>query len=1056
MKRILNLGVLFSLLFVGCQDEQLAENKLSNSIARSVEINAEIDGEHYSRTYTERDESDTKNLYKWDKDDLLSVFMGDATEISCFKIAKLSEDGRTAGFRGDIVIWGGAEEDGNPHLSNVAFYPYSENLKSVSYNKDDASFTLTANLPSTQTWSKSGTFATNTAPMIAVTEDASSYSFRFKAIMAVTQLHLKASDVFDAAKIVKAVMTVDDYSMAGNYTVTSTFDGVQSVVAAENAVCSVSMENAEGIELDTENKVVLTFVHFPLPETEEEKVVKFDLYDSKGNYMTHVVKTKKAFTDKNFVHVGKSNPVVYSPTGSLYAFRINDEGYNTLDEAIAAAQDKDVIQIVNEGTYILPTQLQNSNNLQKLTFKGKGENTVLSFNTVKGQADGGLNCYADGMELVFENMKIVSPNTGSSYSGGFGRATAVTFNGCIYEGQYRAVSAKTTFDNCTIDSKTSYIYTDYADADFNDCIFNASEGKAIQVYNDGNTTNTTINVKNCTFTAAKEGHTRDGKPVTAIDINSNGEIFNVNINNTAATGFGIGQYSESKLWNIKGGDNYVNLAIDGVNYVTSASSLAQCLTANEKTINVVLCVNIDLPISSLGQMTGGSGEYKLGGEDTENFIVDLNGKKLNITTTYWSNLGAKNDDALFTIKNGNMTSSQATGTWNSYDVTFSNCNYAFEDVVFEKAIAFANAGKSVSLKNVTINETHDYYPMWITAEGQQVVIDGLTINSSGRGVKIDEQYVGTPAKVTLNINNATFKTAKKAAIVVKSVEGAEINVENIDISEVAADEVFAVWVDEDAAANEDKVVVNGALCKVEGSSALIGAASNEELQAVTIEDNAKIYLTAGEYVVPATAKGKNVTFIGTGNPEDVKVAVTKVGSGGENCDYGLDGSTVTFEGITITTNSSNYIGYARCNGTYKNCIINGTYTLYGNSTFENCTFNVSGNVYNVWTWGAPTATFDGCTFNSDGKAMLLYGQANTKLTIENCVFNDKGGLSDLKAAIEIGNDYNKSYELIVNNTTVNGYEINDKGINTGTTLWANKNSMGQDKLNVVVDGVDIY
>lgn len=78
------------------------------------------------------------------------------------------------------------------------------------------------------------------------------------------------------------------------------------------------------------------------------------------------------------------------------------------------------------------------------------------------------------------------------------------------------------------------------------------------------------------------------------------------------------------------------------------------------------------------------------------------------------------------------------------------------------------------------------------------------------------------------------------------------------------------------------------------------------------------------------------------------------------------------------------------------------------------------------------------------------------MTINNCVSNDNGGLTDLKAAIEIGNDYNKSYELIVSNTVVNGYEINDKGINTGSTLWANKNSMGTDKLNVVVDGVDVY
>ena len=216
-----------------------------------------------------------------------------------------------------------------------------------------------------------------------------------------------------------------------------------------------------------------------------------------------------------------------------------------------------------------------------------------------------------------------------------------------------------------------------------------------------------------------------------------------------------------------------------------------------------------------------------------------------------------------------------------------------------------------------------------------------------------------------------------------------------------------------------------------------------------------ISLTPGTYIIPDEAKGKTLTFIGTGNPKDTKIATQDDGTY-EGCDYSLDGATVTFENITINTDSETYTGYARCKGTYKNCVINGQYTLYGDSKFENCTFNVSGDVYNIWTWGAENAKFDKCTFNSDGKAMLLYGTVNTNLTIENSVFNDKGGLTDLKAAIEIGDDYGKSYVLVVNNTVVNGYEINDKGIPTGTTLWANKNSMGQDKLSVTVDGVRVY
>ena len=123
--------------------------------------------------------------------------------------------------------------------------------------------------------------------------------------------------------------------------------------------------------------------------------------------------------------------------------------------------------------------------------------------------------------------------------------------------------------------------------------------------------------------------------------------------------------------------------------VDSAEAFANALKAETSSINVTLTQDIDVAISSLGTITGGSGEYKLGGEGTEAITIDLNGHTLNITTTYWSVLGAKNADAVFTIKNGTMTSSQPTGTWNSYDLGFANCNYNFENVVFEDAGIFS-------------------------------------------------------------------------------------------------------------------------------------------------------------------------------------------------------------------------------------------------------------------------------------------------------------------------------------------------------------------------------
>ena len=238
------------------------------------------------------------------------------------------------------------------------------------------------------------------------------------------------------------------------------------------------------------------------------------------------------------------------------------------------------------------------------------------------------------------------------------------------------------------------------------------------------------------------------------------------------------------------------------------------------------------------------------------------------------------------------------------------------------------------------------------------------------------------------------------------------------------------------------------------------ASSNEDITNAISAGATTISLTPGTYIIPDDAQGKTLTFIGTGNPEDTKIATQDDGSY-EGCDYSLDGATVTFENITINTDSETYTGYARCKGTYKNCVINGTYTLYGDSKFENCTFNVSGDVYNIWTWGAQNAEFDSCTFNSDGKALLLYqeGTNTINLTVNRCIFNDNGGLTAKKAAIEIGDaPYGKTptYNVTVSGTTVNGYEINDQGYNTGTTLWGNKNSMPTDRLNVTVDGEKVY
>ena len=256
-----------------------------------------------------------------------------------------------------------------------------------------------------------------------------------------------------------------------------------------------------------------------------------------------------------------------------------------------------------------------------------------------------------------------------------------------------------------------------------------------------------------------------------------------------------------------------------------------------------------------------------------------------------------------------------------------------------------------------------------------------------------------------------------------------------------------------SSATDYEVKILGDAADGSDATAVEQVKNNTQLDEAIKNGASTVVLGSGTYSTPASAKGKTLTIIGNG---DTVVDVLDYGAAEGDGDYSLEGSTVTFENVTITTKTTYFPGYVRMKGIYNNCTINGVWTLYDNGEFNNCTFNVSGDVYNVWTWGAAKATFNNCTFNNDGKAILVYGGGSTKLTVNGCTFNDNGGLTSKKAAIEVGAGYGSSFDLNISDTVVNGYEINDEGINTGTTLWGNKNSMGTDKLNVVVDGVDVY
>ena len=176
-----------------------------------------------------------------------------------------------------------------------------------------------------------------------------------------------------------------------------------------------------------------------------------------------------------------------------------------------------------------------------------------------------------------------------------------------------------------------------------------------------------------------------------------------------------------------------------------------------------------------------------------------------------------NSNAVLTMNNLHVTSDQESGTWDSYDITFLDCNVSLKDICFGKAVALNNSGFTSVLENVSINESHDYYALWIVAGGD-VTIDGLKVNSEGRAIKISDQYVTEPKKTTLSVSNSTFVSKSKSAVIVGSKAGADITWgSGNDISNVSADTVNAVWVDEDWKDYDDLVTVTGCSKKIEGA-----------------------------------------------------------------------------------------------------------------------------------------------------------------------------------------------------------------------------------------------
>lgn len=196
---------------------------------------------------------------------------------------------------------------------------------------------------------------------------------------------------------------------------------------------------------------------------------------------------------------------------------------------------------------------------------------------------------------------------------------------------------------------------------------------------------------------------------------------------------------------------------------------------------------------------------------------------------------------------------------------------------------------------------------------------------------------------------------------------------------------------------------------------------------------------------------KSLTFVGHSADDTFwNIGTPYYDAGGEaNGDYSFDGANViTFKNLTLQSpvqydgtllsSQKNYTGFIRPNETIvEDCVINGrtAYWGYKSATFKNTTFKAPSGDYAIWTYSSPEMTFDNCTFNASGKVINVYTdfgatQHDFTINFDSCTVNStEANKTALSINDSLMTSEGKGFRFFVNitgNNTINGLKPDTK------------------------------
>ena len=343
----------------------------------------------------------------------------------------------------------------------------------------------------------------------------------------------------------------------------------------------------------------------------------------------------------------------------------------------------------------------------------------------------------------------------------------------------------------------------------------------------------------------------------------------------------------------------------------------------------------------------------------------------------------------------------------------------------------------------------------LETEAANTTIEGSVgeLSASGEGTTVVVEKSGSVTESITSSDNATIVIEKRTTDEVNAGQAGEI------------------------VGQTNQTTKNGGTISTitAGSVAIIGSVSYETLAAAVTAaaDGATItIIKEGNFTIPAIAK--NLTIVG--GVEGVNVnhtgasAVTTISSG----------KTLILKNIALNLDKSFYQGFGT-SGTganagalvMENCSIDGSLSLFGVSTFKNCTFtanDANAGAYNIWAVYS-NATFTGCSFTNTNRAVNVYdpacGQTRKTVTFTNCSFTAS---EKKKAAINIHHNpapvqaSGAKFDVVITNCTTSGTwasSVAETGEPADATicnsaLWMVSDIENWTNGDITVNGVNVY